>query len=135
MMYALMSIFATSHLKKRIMRKQGQKVILCVSALLLVACGGSENSIEGTWTEPVPGMENMEQGFTLDKDGKASSVNMATLQYENWKQEGDRLILSGKSVGNHQTLEFSDTMEIERLTADTLVLKRGLLFQTYSRKK
>lgn len=117
------------------MRKQGKKVILCVSALLMTACGSSENSIEGTWTEPVPGMENMEQGFTLDKGGKASSINMATLQYEAWKLEGDRLILSGKSVGNHQTLEFSDTLAVERLTADTLVLKRGLLFLTYSRKK
>ena len=62
---------------------------------LLPACNGA--SIEGAWVEPVPGMENMQQGFVLEPDGTASSINMATLQYESWKKEGDVLILAGKS--------------------------------------
>ena len=80
---------------------------------LLPACNGA--SIEGAWVEPVPGMENMQQGFVLEPDGTASSINMATLQYESWKKEGDVLILAGKSIGNHQTIAFSDTLVIKDL--------------------
>ena len=46
----------------------------------LTACNNA--SIEGSWVEPVPGMPGMQQGFVLDGDGSASSINMATLKYE-----------------------------------------------------
>lgn len=98
--------------------------IFCALAVAaaFTACGGAK--IEGTWVEPVPGMENMTQGIKIESDGKASSVNMATLQYESWEKEGNSLILTGKSIGNHQTLEFTDKYEIRELTGDKLVLKR-----------
>ncbi len=70
---------------------------------LLVACSGNSTSVVGVWVEPVPGMEGQMQGIKIEEGGAASSVNMATLVYENWKQEGDKLILSGKSIGNGQT--------------------------------
>ncbi|MCM1300887.1 MAG: lipocalin family protein [Alistipes senegalensis] len=93
---------------------------------LLAACGEAEHPrIEGSWVEPVPGMEHTMQGIRLEKEGKASSINMATLQYERWERTGDRLILTGKSIGNHQTLPFTDTLEIRTLTADELVLERN----------
>ncbi len=50
----------------------------------LTACNNA--SIEGSWVEPVPGMSGMQQGFVLDGDGSASSINMATLKYEAWKK-------------------------------------------------
>lgn len=100
--------------------------------LLLPACSG-QVSIEGSWVEPVPGMPDMQQGFTLEANGKASSIEMATLQYESWKKEGNQLILSGKSIGNHLTIDFSDTLTIEKLTADSLILKRGEVVCTYTR--
>ena len=99
---------------------------------LLVSCGDLPQ-MEGTWVEPVPGMENSVQGFKLEEGGKASSVNMATLQYESWKQEGDKLVLSGKSIGNGVTIPFSDTLEIAGLTQDSLFLKRGTLVLRYVR--
>ena len=89
-----------------------------LSAILLTACGNSE-SIVGRWEQPVPGLPMLKQGFILEEGGKASSLNMATLLYDTWKQEGSSLILSGTSKGNHLTLSFSDTMKIERLTQDT----------------
>ncbi len=52
----------------------------------LTACNNA--SIEGSWVEPVPGMPGMQQGFVLDGDGSASSINMATLKYEAWKKVG-----------------------------------------------
>ena len=77
-------------------------IFLSVTALLLAfnltSCNDSD--IEGRWIQPVPGMDGMTQGFCIEKGGKASSINMATLQYETWEQDGNLLILTGKSIGN-----------------------------------
>ena len=106
--------------------------LLVFSAALLTACGKNEN-IVGKWMQTVPGLPELKQGFVLEADGKASSVNMATLSYKAWQQEGAFLILSGKSVGNHQVLPFSDTLHIEKLTQDSLKLINLKL--TFCRKK
>lgn len=104
-----------------------------VTATMLTACGG--NSIEGKWVEPVPGMENQMQGINLEKGGKASSINMATLQYEKWEKQGDMLILFGKSIGNSQTISFADTLTISKCTNDKLVLQKGNLTINYQKQK
>lgn len=101
--------------------------------LTLLACGESESPV-GKWVQPVPNMSQMEQGFILEEGGKASSVNMATLSYERWEKQNDRLILSGKSIGNHQTIIFSDTFAIEKLTQDSLVLRKRELRLGYGRE-
>ncbi len=75
------------------------------------------------------------QGVCLESGGRASSVNMATLRYESWERIGDKLILSGKSVGNGQTIDFSDTLIIEKITPDSLSLRRGDSKIDYSRQK
>lgn len=93
------------------------------AALALASCGGP--SIEGAWVEPVPGMETQTQGVLIEAGGKASSINMATLKYEAWQKDGNRLLLSGQSIGNGQTIPFTDTLEIQALTADSLVLKQA----------
>ena len=71
---------------------------------LLAACGGSATSVVGAWVEPVPGMAGQVQGIKMEEGGGASSVNMATLIYESWKQEGDKLILTGKSIGDRKSV-------------------------------
>lgn len=88
----------------------------------LTACMG-EPTIEGKWVEPIPGMEDQVQGISLEKDGKASSINSATLQYRAWVRQGDTLVLSGQSLGNGQTIDFVDAYQIEKLSNDELVLK------------
>lgn len=103
-----------------------------LTCFLFVHC--SNDSLVGEWVEPVPGMANEVQGFRLEKGGKASSINMATLQYDTWAKQGNELILAGKSIGNRQTIQFSDTMEICRITSDTLIIKRGSLNMVYTRK-
>ncbi len=116
-------------------KKNGYSAVMGgILAVWLMACS-SGASVEGEWIEPVPGMEHLTQGISLQPDGKASSIHMATLQYESWNQEGDNLILTGKSIGNHQTLAFSDTLVIEKVTSDSLVLKRGSLRLKYAKKK
>lgn len=102
-------------------------------AILFFSCQ-TKPEIEGTWTEPVPGLENQMQGFRLEKNGKASSVNMATLQYEQWKQTDDCLILKGTSIGNGLSFSFQDTFKIERLTADSLFIRHGNTIRKYIRE-
>lgn len=107
-------------------------LVVMLNIAALTACNNNVG-IEGDWTEPVPGMENMIQGFSLKANGKASSINMATLQYEKWEQKDNLLILSATSMGNHQTLSFTDTLKIEKLTKDSLILRKGELILKYSK--
>ena len=104
---------------------------ICLSGYSL-SCNG-QAKIEGTWLEPIPGMENRLQGFKLEDNGKASSVNMATLLYDSWKQDGNHLILSGKSIGNGTTFAFTDTLVVDNLTEDSLILRRGEMTLRYAR--
>ena len=85
-------------------------LIACLT-LGLISCSntGYEKKIPGSWCEPIPGRAQDVQGIKFQKDGKASSINMATLQYKSWKINGKTLILEGESTGNRQTLHFSDT--------------------------
>ena len=112
--------------------------ILAGCVLTLAACGqnftADKENFTGTWVEPVPSMENMVQGFSLEANGTASSVNMATLQYEKWQNSGKQLILSGKSIGNHQTIDFSTTYEIKKLTPQELILEKDNQIFTFRRQ-
>ena len=110
-----------------------KKVLLfLMTSCLLVSCGTkyTEKELVGLWVEPIPGM-NKVQGVALKEGGAAHSINMATLLYNHWECKGDRLILSGESVGNKITSRFSDTLKIEKVTADSLILLRGDLRIAY----
>ncbi len=78
--------------------------------------------IKGTWLEPNPINSTELQGVTLNEDGSAVSVGMATLLFKTWILDGDKLMLSYESIGNKQTLEGTDTLKVEKLNADSLVL-------------
>ena len=112
--------------------KRLHKTIIAGLPLLVLACQEPAD-VAGTWLQPVPGLPDMEQGFTLSADGTASSVGMATPQYETWRQEGEQLIMTGRSIGNGQTIAFTDTFHVERLTPDSLVLKNGEQLLSYGR--
>ena len=79
-------------------------------------------------------MENMTQGFVLNTDGTAQSVNMATLEYETWSRDGDELVMTGNSIGNGQTIEFTQTYTIESLDDNTLILRDGDITYKYIRE-
>lgn len=94
----------------------------------------SSSELVGNWIEVMYANPQIIQGVTLKADGSANSIGMKTLLYERWQQIGDTLILSGKSVGNGQTLAFDDTLDIVRLTEDTLVVgKYGNYQRVYYR--
>lgn len=94
--------------------------------LLLTACSQPQKQetfpIAGNWIEVVPSDNMFFQGMTLNEDGSAKSIGMETLLYEKWSSNDGKLILSGKSIGNSQTINFSDTLDILKHTADTLIV-------------
>ena len=114
--------------------KKKNFIPLIAIAVLCAACH-DKTTLTGDWIEPVPGNTNTTQGFSLKENGEATSINMATLQYKSWAQEDNRLILSGESIGNQQTISFSDTLKIFKLSEDSLILKKGDLVKTYTRPK
>ena len=104
-------------------------LIACLT-LGLISCSntGYEKKI------PIPGRTQDVQEIKFQKDGKASSINMATLQYKSWKINGKTLILEGESTGNRQTLHFSDTLNIIQLDKDQLILKKGVGYQIHYKR-
>lgn len=62
---------------------------------------------------PVEGQPGKMQGIRLGEDGEASSINMATLVYKYWEQQGDELYLTVKSIGNGVEIEGIDTLKLK----------------------
>lgn len=92
--------------------------------------------IQGTWVEPNPINPKEIQGFKLNENSTASSINMATLQFTGWNLDDKTLMLTGKSIGNGQTIESTDTFHIIRVDADSLILsKDGQIVWKLGREK
>ena len=103
------------------------KTLLLAATVLIIAMTAcnekkSKVTIIGSWIIPVEGQPGKMQGIRLGEDGEASSINMATLVYKYWEQQGDELYLTVKSIGNGVEIEGIDTLKIEKLTTDSLVL-------------
>ena len=122
----LFRIFGSLTSKHTTMKKF---LIIATGIMALTACSsGSQydrQQLTGNWLEILPADQPFVQGITINDDGTAASIGMATLQYEQWSLDGDRLILTGRSIGNGQTIQFTDTMNILRLADDTLSLGKG----------
>ena len=81
--------------------------------------------IAGEWIEPNPIDSTQVQGFVLNQDGTASSVNMATLLFTKWNWAGKQLLLNSRSIGNGVESDDIDTLSIDVLSSDSLVLSRN----------
>ena len=108
-------------------KKYRMKTLLLAATVLIIAMTAcnekkSKVTIIGSWIMPIDEQPGKMQGIRLDEDGEASSINMATLVYKYWEQQGDELYLTVKSIGNGVEIEGIDTLKIEKLTTDSLVL-------------
>ena len=101
-----------------------QIISMAVMAVVFAACGGSKApaTVVGSWVMPINGQPGEVQGIKLEENGEASSINMHTLIYKEWEQQGDQLYLTVKSIGNGIEIEGVDTLKIDKLTPDSLVL-------------
>ena len=76
------------------------------------------------------------QGVTLEADGSAVSVGIATLQFKNWSLADGKVMLTAESIGNGVNAETTDTLQVVKLDADSLVLaQNGQVVWRFGRKK
>lgn len=110
-------------------------LFLPVLSLLAASCSMKPSAacLSGCWTQPIPGQPQRIQGMALMPDGRASSINMHTLLYTGWRLDGNRLILTGKSIGNGQSSVFTTASNIGRLSKTTLILDTDGNRETYTR--
>lgn len=136
------------------MQRRTMLLALPATALVLAGCAGSPATLEeaaaiekkamsegidrqmmplfvNTWFEPVPAQFGRQQGFILDEDGSAESVNMATLEYESWQVADRKLTLRGRSIGNGGTFPFEEVWNVVMVSKKKLVLQRGGVYKTY----
>lgn len=72
--------------------------------------------------------------FSMFEDGTSRSDNMKTLVYEKWRLEGNRLILTAKSIGNGSSSVGDEIYEIQELTDKKMTLKNGEYFLEFIKK-
>ena len=116
--------------------------IIFISALFLIAsCNESstktktenktildetnELKLSGSWVQPNPINENEVQGFALNEDSSASSINMATLLYKKWWLKNGKLFLVTESVGNKVSSIDTTEYEVVNHNDTTLEIKTG----------
>lgn len=108
-----------------------KKILGITFVLMTLGLMSCSPSPVGRWIEPTGGTE--EQGFVLNQDGSATSINMGFLEFTKWEKKGDLLILSGRNLGSVKR-EFVDTMKIEKLTKTELSLSQAGYSVTYIKK-
>jgi hypothetical protein len=92
------------------------------------------NVLVGSWVQPNPINEQEVQGFSLQPDSTAQSINMATLLYKKWWMENGKLVLVAESIGNHQSIIDTTAYEIVPSDTDSLVLKSGEFLDKYRKQ-
>lgn len=92
-----------------------------------------QDPLVGSWVKPIEGIGGFE-GIEIVRNGVATSINSATLLYETWRRDGNLVILTGKSIGNGQTIDFSDSLVIQKLDADSLVLAGNQYFLRFAKQ-
>lgn len=106
---------------------------LLILVLFLVSCDTSRiaDSLVGRWREVMPVNRCIVQGVELNADGLASSIGTNSLTYDSWEFLGahDMLILRGRGVTAEGSFDFADTLDVCRITADSLTLGKGGMYR------
>ena len=92
------------------------------------------NQFIGSWVQPNPINEKQVQGFTLEKDGTAESINLATLKYKNWWYEAGELNLVTESIGNKTSFTDTNKHEVTKITDKELEFKNGQIIERYKKQ-
>ncbi|WP_322545198.1 lipocalin family protein [Elizabethkingia miricola] len=113
---------------------------LLMPVLLMIACNypskniskddvikdslGYDKKLLGKWVQPIPGQEETKQGFELDDNKTAHSININTMEYEKWTFSKDTLFIWGHTTGLRETSSFVDTLLVKKLSESELVVSR-----------
>jgi hypothetical protein len=110
-----------------------KSMAIALAVCTLAACKPkTDMSLAGNWVAPISGQEAFKDGFTLNADGSAASINSATLKYTKWSTQGNSLLLQGESIGNGQTAAFTDTFDVVKSSdgKSTLKSKAGRVLES-----
>lgn len=94
----------------------------------------AQDPILGCWTQPIPESEGI-QGIKFMDGGIAESINMTSVMYKTWTRDSLLLILTGQNVVAEQMVDFSDTLTIQTLDDQNLVLLKGDVQNTYTKNR
>lgn len=94
----------------------------------------TEALLVGDWVEPNPIDEGNVQGIKLLEDGKAKSINMATLIYSKWWINDGQLVLVAQSLGNRVVGTDSMAFDIVKIDRDSLILRKKNFIVRYKRR-
>jgi hypothetical protein len=87
----------------------------------------------GSWVQPNPINKKEMQGFKLNKDSTAESINMATLLYKHWWFDDNKLYLVSESKGNRQSVIDTFAYNVLQATEQELHLRDRQQTITYKR--
>ena len=79
------------------------------------------NSHKGKWQSDT----DKQHGFQLEMNGKARSLATGPYKYNQWSLYNCKLILLRESEGVHGAETRNDTLDILKLTPDSLVLQNN----------
>jgi hypothetical protein len=110
--------------------KKNIAIVLTVGLMSIFGCTSQEETyLYGSWIwEGSGNTAEKITGFTLGKEGLASTINIRQNHYETWLLDDNALILEGKKIKDTCFAFLSDTFYIKSLTKDRLVV-------TYNDKK
>jgi len=90
----------------------------------------NKNLLVGSWLDSSESALH----FSMFEDGTSRSDNMETLLYKKWRVEGNKLILTSKSIGNGTSSVGVNEYEIQELTEKKMILKNGEYFLVFVKK-
>jgi hypothetical protein len=148
-MHTTMSVTAhTKHHNNRFQMKKAILILIGGISLIISSCQNSSHSsshdisdsqtvvirttdtakeieklMYGTWVQPNPINEKEVQGFKLNKDSSAETINTSTLIYRNWWINDQHLYLVRESKGNKQTNTDTIKFPVLHITDQELILK------------
>ena len=92
-----------------------------------------QHALLGSWVEPKYDDQTAYQGFTLLADGTMRSINTDLFSYKSWEIRGNQLSLWVESFSEGFTSQDMETYVLEKVSADTLLLKIGESVFKYKR--
>lgn len=78
----------------------------------------------GSWYRIYP-EDKYKEGFTLNPDSSAASINMSTLLYKKWKIEDGKLVLTSISLGNHSASVDNEEYVVTSYNDKKMYLERN----------
>lgn len=104
------------------------KILLLTGVVLMTAsCNPVRRGMEGEWAD------DQGRGFQLSKGNMAASIRQPEMQYSRWQYRHKKLILQGKHFHDNTVEAFSDTLRVEFLSANSIVLRNNTGARKYKR--